>query len=177
MKLNQRVRHLAEVLYENAGGSTNVINESLQQIDNIITKNAQFRSLIQSKRLTVDQKSEVIRNTFSGFVDSLVVEFLCIICKERSVQIIRQVTKTFVELYKERAGIVAVQVHVSAALTDESVKSLQNGLQQTLNKKTELRIAVDKQLLGGIKLRIENRFLDGSLKSQLERLQGELLQF
>jgi F0F1-type ATP synthase delta subunit len=45
-----------------------------------------------------------------------------------------------------------------------------------MNKKADLKIEVDGQLLGGIKLRIENTFLDASLKSKLNRLQTELLQ-
>jgi len=45
-----------------------------------------------------------------------------------------------------------------------------------LGKKTDLSIVVDKTIIGGIKLRIENTFLDGSVLNQLQSLRTELLQ-
>ena len=39
-----------------------------------------------------------------------------------------------------------------------------------------MTVEVDEKLLGGIMLRIENTFLDATLQSNLNRLQGELLQ-
>jgi F0F1-type ATP synthase delta subunit len=56
------------------------------------------------------------------------------------------------------------------------IDALQQNLQRAMNKKADLKIEVDGQILGGIKLRIENKFLDASLKSKLNRLQIELLQ-
>lgn len=176
MKLNLRAKHLATVLYENAGDDVENINDSLQQIEELLVQNAQFRSLIQSKRLSDEQKSKVMRHSFDQVVEQLVIEFLCIICKERNIDLIRQVAKVFAELYREKAGIVEIQALVSENLDDSSAESLRLGLEQALNKKTDMKIEVDDQLLGGIKLRIENTFLDASLKSQLERLQGTLLQ-
>ena len=95
---------------------------------------------------------------------------------EKSVQVIRQVIKAYDELYKEQAGIVSVQAHVAQAMEAADKDALRQNLQQALNKKPELKIEVDETLLGGIKLRIENTFLDASLQRKLNRLQGELLQ-
>ena len=89
--------------------------------------------------------------------------------------LIRQVAKAYADLYRKKAGIVEVQAIVSDPLNELSANALKEGIQTALNMKTDLNIEVDDQLLGGIKLRIENTFLDASLKSQLSRLQGELL--
>lgn len=176
MKLNKRAKQLASVLHETAGENASAVNDSLKQVEGLIAKNAQFRSLIQSKRLTDEQRTDIIRNTFNDSLGLLVTEFLCIISKDRSVNLIRMVAKAYSDLYREKAGIIEVQAHVSNALDESSTNELKNEIQKVLNKKTDLKIEVDDDLLGGIKLRIENTFLDASLKSQLERLQGTLLQ-
>ena len=90
--------------------------------------------------------------------------------------LIRQVAKAYADLYRKKAGIVEVQALVSDPLNELSANALKEGIQTALNMKTDLNIEVDDELLGGIKLRIENTFLDASLKSQLSRLQRELLQ-
>ena len=104
------------------------------------------------------------------------IEFLGLMTEEKSVKIIRQVIKAFDALYKEKEGIVAVQAHVAKKLDADEVETLQHNLQKAMNKKADMTVEVDKQLLGGIKLRIENTFLDATLQSKLNRLQGELLQ-
>lgn len=55
-------------------------------------------------------------------------------------------------------------------------KSLKISLDTILGKETDLYIDVDESLIGGIKLRIENTFLDASVQNQLQVLKGELLQ-
>ena len=175
MKLNQRVKQLASILHENAGGNAAIVNASFQQLDRLISTNADFRSFIQSKRLSNEQKTDIIRNTLNESIEPLLTEFLCIICKDRSVNLIRQVAKAYADLYREKAGIVKVQAFVSDSLDESSVNAMKEKIQTALKKKTDLNIEVDNRLLGGIKLRIENTFLDASLKSQLSRLQGELL--
>ena len=76
----------------------------------------------------------------------------------------------------EKAGIVKVQAFVSDSLDESSVNAMKEKIQTALKKKTDLNIEVDDRLLGGIKLRIENTFLDASLANQLSRLQGKLLE-
>jgi len=58
---------------------------------------------------------------------------------------------------------------------DERV-NFKTTLERILGKKTDLTIIVDKSIIGGIKLRIEDVFLDGSILNQLQSLRAELLQ-
>jgi len=44
-----------------------------------------------------------------------------------------------------------------------------------LKKETELTTEVDKSLIGGAKFRIENTFLDASIKSQLKNIKSDLM--
>ena len=42
-------------------------------------------------------------------------------------------------------------------------------------KNAEISISVDKAIIGGIKLKIENTFLDASIQNQLQMLKNKLL--
>ena len=61
-------------------------------------------------------------------------------------------------------------------MSDEQIESFKTSLDETLGKKTKLSIEVDPSLIGGIKLRIDNTFLDASIHNQLQTLRTELLQ-
>ncbi len=176
MKLNQRAKKLATILLEMSGHEAGAVRSSLQQIDILIRKDAQFRSLLQSKRISHDNKTTIIRDVLANVCHPNAIEFLGLMTEEKSVKIIRQVIKAFDALYKEKEGIVAVQAYVANKLDSEEVEALQHNLQMAMKKKGDMTIEVDEQLLGGIKLRIENTFLDATLQSKLNRLQSELLQ-
>ena len=175
MKLNLRTKKLASILLESSGEHAGAVHASLQQIDDLIKKDARFRSLLQSKRISNEKKTEILREVLTNLCHTIAIEFLGIIADEKSVKLIRQVIKTYDALYKEKVGIVSVQAHVAQEMEAAEIKALQQNLQKVMNKKADLKIEVDDQLLGGIKLRIENTFLDASLKSKLNRLQSELL--
>ena len=61
-------------------------------------------------------------------------------------------------------------------MSDGQIESFKTSLDETLGKKTKLSIEVDPNLIGGIKLRIDNIFLDASIHNQLQTLRAELLQ-
>jgi F-type H+-transporting ATPase subunit delta len=152
------------------------VHTSLQHISDLIKKDAQLKSLFQSKRIPNDQKIQIIRTVLSNFCHVLVVEFLALMVKDRSIHIIRQVIKAYSDLYKEKAGTINVHAHVSQEMEVAYIDALQENLKSGINKNVDFKIEVDNDLLGGIKLRIENIFLDASLKSKLNRLQSKLLQ-
>jgi len=176
MKHNQRAKKLAAILLDISDESAEAVHSSLQLIDILIRKDARFRSLLQSKRISHDKKMTIIRKVLADICHPNAIEFLGLMTEEKSVKIIRQVLNVFDVLYKEKEGIVAVQAHVAKELNSDEVDALQHNLQKAMNKKADMNIEVDEKLLGGIKLRIENTFLDASLKSNLNRLQSELLQ-
>ena len=132
--------------------------------------------MLQSKRISNNQKTEILRKVLTSLCDTIAIEFLGIIANEKSVQIVRQVIKAYDTLYKEKAGIVSIKAHVAQKMEAAEIEALQRNLQKVIHKKADLKIEVDNNLLGGIKLGIENTFLDASLKSKLNRLKGELLQ-
>ena len=176
MKLNLRAKKLAAILFDMAGDDVKAVHTSLQQISDLLKKDIQFKSLLHSKRISDAQKVEILRAALANSCHVLVVEFLGLMSKEKSIQIIRQVIKAYTELYKEKVGIIDVHALVAEKMDTAAIETLQQQLQQSLNKQANLKIKVDDKLLGGIKLRIENTFLDASLKSKLDRLHGELLQ-
>ena len=61
-------------------------------------------------------------------------------------------------------------------MNDKQIESLKLSLDEILGKKTKLSIEVDPSLIGGIKLRVDNTFLDASIYNQLQTLRTELLQ-
>ena len=55
------------------------------------------------------------------------------------------------------------------------IDQLKSSLDKILGTTAELSINIDSSIIGGVKLRIGNIFVDGSIENQLQNLQTNLL--
>jgi len=175
MRLKQHSKKLASILLETSKDAVGEVNTSLQLVDSLLKKDARFKSLLLSKRISNEQKVEIFRSALADVCHPIVIEFLGIIAKKKSAQLIHQVAQTFNRIYKEKEGIVSVTAHLATTVEPDEKDAFHGDLENLLSKKVDLDIQLDEQLLGGIKLRIENTFLDGSLQNSLNHLRKELL--
>ena len=178
MSLNSRAKQLAVILLKSAqkSGNAHKVQLSLRRIVTLLNKNTQFRALLLSKRISPEKKVDILRNVLVDYAHQLAIEFLGIISKEFSNDLFRRVVKVYNELYKKEEGVVFVSAHLSHTLDDSKIDNFRTNLESALNKKADLNVEVNPELLGGIKLRIENTFLDASLQNQMIRLREKLLQ-
>ena len=79
-------------------------------------------------------------------------------------------------MFIKKSNIIEIKGTVARKMNDEQIESFKASLDEVLGKKTKLYIEVDPSLIGGIKLRIDNTFLDASIHNQLQTLRTELLQ-
>ena len=64
---------------------------------------------------------------------------------------------------------------LSSEMDKEDASMMKDKLDQVLSKDTDLSIEIDRSLIGGVKLRIENTYLDASIKSQINNIKLDLM--
>ena len=85
------------------------------------------------------------------------------------------IKKYYHERYKNISNQVSVQAIVSNNLDEKETTDLKEKLDKALGKDADLSIKVDSSIIGGIKLRVENTFLDASIKSQIKNVKLDLM--
>ena len=84
--------------------------------------------------------------------------------------------KAYNAKFVEAMNIVEVTAHVSSNLSGEESAELKTSLESALGMSTELNVNVDPSLIGGIKLRVGNKFMDASIQNQLDKMRQSLLE-
>jgi len=80
-----------------------------------------------------------------------------------------------VELVERAAGLVHVQVVTAVPLPPQVQEALRAKIASSLGKTVELSVSVDRELLGGLRLRIGDKIADASVRYRLERLRESLI--
>ena len=72
------------------------------------------------------------------------------------------------------------QINVTAYSIDEidkdTISNIVEGIEKSTGKKVELNTEADKEILGGLKLRVGNTIFDGTIANQMAKMKKVLLQ-
>ena len=178
MTRKQTTKRLANALYS-VSEQNNIldsVHRGLNTLNILVKTDSQFRVFIQSKRISGEDKTTILNNVMGDSGHPLVGELLSHIEGRQSSAILQDVTNLFNRQYKEGKNIISVKGTVASAISEDEKSSLKSSLDQILGKDTDLSLNVDASLIGGIRLKIENTFLDATVRNQLQTLRAELLQ-
>ena len=152
------------------------VNNALLYLNGIVTSNGYFRVFIQSKKINGRTKKEILNKILGKSSHPFVNEIISYLSGNKAIDDLRNISKFFESMYKKERNVLEVEGVVAHQMSDSQIQSLKDSLDEILGKETTLSIEVDASLIGGIRLRIDNTFLDASIQNQLQTLQNELLQ-
>jgi len=178
MKHKERTKYIASVVMK-ISKELNAVKEVQQSIDftnQLLKDNAQLRGFLQSKRFSKDQKRELIHSVFKEEVHPIVQELINMNAGDNPIMFFRNFSFYFNSLVKNELKIATVITHTADELSNEEKDNLQLQIEKIIGKNTELTTVIDSSLIGGLKLRIDNIFIDASIKTKMENLRKDLLQ-
>ena len=71
--------------------------------------------------------------------------------------------------------MVSVKVQTAFPLTEKRIVKLKENIEKLTKKKVELETEINKEIIGGMIIRIENNIIDGSITNHLKNLKKNLL--
>ena len=100
---------------------------------------------------------------------------LLVLLQRRRIQLLPQVAAEFQRLVDRRAGITRAVVTSAVPLEQADLRAVRTRLEEMTGDRVELTTLVDDGLIGGLRVRIGDRLIDGSVRGRLERLRGQLI--
>ena len=99
---------------------------------------------------------------------------MMILEKGRS-DILEEVLEQFKHLQLEEQGIIVVKVSTANPLTEEEEQRLIEKLRKEYNKEIQLETHVLPELLGGIRIQVEDTVFDSTIRRRLDKMREVLL--
>lgn len=164
---------LADVLV--GQGEERVIQEELIGWELMINSNSQLREVFSNPTIPYDQKRKVLQELINRTkVNQLTANFLQILLKNQRLTVLKEINSTFAEVLDERAGVVAAHVTTARPASEEVKRLLIEKLAKITGKNVRLSFSVDDSLIGGVVTRVGSTVYDGSIRSQLDRMEKML---
>jgi F-type H+-transporting ATPase subunit delta len=171
-------RVYAEALL-NAAQQDNQAQEVQDELDALLTQvfaaDSQIEQYLASPGVGREQKTRVIRDAFSGRSSDILLRFLLVLNAHDRLDVLRPIMTAYKRLLEERTGKMRVYLYSAAALADDQLERIRNGVRQRFQLEPVLIPRVNPDLLGGLALLIGNRLYDGTVRTRLEEIREQLI--
>jgi F-type H+-transporting ATPase subunit delta len=170
-------RNYAEALVSLAGKANDLAGwgTMISDVADAITHDERLRLFLQSPRVAVEQKNEVIAKAFQDRMPRLFVRFLQSVIRHRRQALIPEMAVQYHALVDEIDGRVHAQVTISREPDGKLEKTVSDRLSKVLGKTVVPHFTVDESILGGTIIRIGDTVMDGSVRRKLARLRQRMM--
>jgi F-type H+-transporting ATPase subunit delta len=97
-----------------------------------------------------------------------------VLAENKRVELLPEIHAQFEALKNEREGVVEAELHSAFDLTPAQVTDLVQRLERKTGRKVRSRVVIDKELIGGVKVVLGDKVMDGSARAQLGALEAAL---
>ncbi|AZR73999.1 ATP synthase F1 subunit delta [Anoxybacter fermentans] len=178
MLKNAAVERYTKALFDLAveENSLDQFNQELIEINRLLTDQPDLERLLNHPQIPDFEKRDLIKRILGSEFSPLILNFILLLIDKGRQTLLKDIIEYFQYLVKEARGIVEVQVYTAFELSSENESKLKQKLKELTGKEVELQVTVDPSLIGGIRLRIGDKVIDGSIKRHLERMREDLAQ-
>ena len=152
------------------------ILEEIKEISAIFQKEPDFNEFFNTPVISGPEKKQVIKKVFGGRISQETYNFLLVLIDKRRTASFNKIINEYKKLVDQNLGISLGTVFSVEPLTDIQLSSFEEKTGKLLRKKVKLINNIDASILGGVKIFIEGKVIDASIRKQLQDLEGRIKQ-
>ena len=149
--------------------------KDIELVQTVLASDPSFVPFFSHVLIDDETKWSLLDKSFKGQVNEYVVNFLKLLVKKRRMRYIMDIIKAFQSLTNTYFGIEEGILYANYDISAVEVSEVEQALSKKEKKTIHLKVVNDPSLIGGIKVEINNRVFDGSIKNKVSLLKKELL--
>lgn len=148
--------------------------KSLIEIGDIFKENPDYVKLLESPAIPLSERIGFIDNAFDNTYTEYIVSFIKVLCENGHIAQIVSCIEAFCDLVRIYKNRTIATIYYVEPLTQEQKTALIEKLQKISGKIIEPEFIKDDSLIGGIKVQIDDKIMDGSIRNRLNKAKGEM---
>ena len=170
-------RRYGRAVFESASraGVVDDVEADLNAIVALIDDNASLRRYLASPRVTDNEKRALIEKHLGPRVRPLTLSLLRLLVEKRRLAALGEIAEAYRDLVRQAKGVVEATVVSAHPLEDATAEAIRKQLERITAKQVSLTREIDPALLGGVRVVLGQRVIDGSVAFHMKRLREALL--
>ena len=146
------------------------ILKEMETVKSIFAENPDYVTLLSEPSIPKKERLGLLDEAFGDSLQEYLLNFIKILVEKGLLRNFSACFKRYRASYNSDHGIEDAVVTSAVPLRDDSFKQLEKRLEELTGKKILLRQKVDPDVLGGMKVELQDRLYDGTVKGRLKEL-------
>lgn len=176
--MNRKVaRRYAQALFELVKSNHRQVAGRLAVLVGLLDQSPELREVLQSPAFLREERRRVVDKLLERLGWQKPLErFLWVVVEHRRVALLADILAVFTAMVDEKEGKVRAWVESARPLADEQKDRLTGALARSLGREVIVEHELQPRLLAGLRVRVGDLLVDGSLRMQLDKMRDRLVQ-
>ena len=139
-----------------------------------VAADARVRAAVRDPNLAAAKVAGLFISILAGKLSGDAENLVRVLAENGRLEVLPEIRGQYEALKNEREGVIEAEVHTAFELDPAQVADLVARLEKKTGRKVKVRVGVDKSLIGGVKVVIGDKVIDGSARAQLGALESAL---
>ncbi|MDD3150488.1 MAG: ATP synthase F1 subunit delta [Candidatus Gastranaerophilales bacterium] len=139
-------------------------------VTSVFKQSNDLKPFLEHPTVENKDKKEVIDKIFKSEISDSILNLLKLLLDKNRFFILPSIINLYEQSLNKMRNISQAQVFTVIEMKDDSKQKLKNNLEKLLNKKIELITKIDKDIIGGVVVKIGDKVIDGSIRGRLNNL-------
>ena len=149
--------------------------DELAKVNDLFSQGGPLRLLMESPTFEPEKKAAILADLADALkLSEEIRNFLGLLLEKDRLQYMTQINEAYRQLADELSGILRARVIAAAELQEAQRQAIRTNLEKQTGKRVELTTEVNPSLIGGLQVEFGGKVFDGSLKTQLKRIEDSL---
>jgi len=157
-------------------GKTDEIGEEYKTVSDIFSETPSLNRLFSVPTVTIKDKKAVAQKVFGGRISEELLNFIFILIDKRRVGSWEGIGREYERCLLEEEGLAKGVLYSVLPVGSERIKAFEEKTAAMLGKRVHLVNHIDETLIGGVKMYVDGKLIDASVKARLENMKQRIKQ-
>ncbi|HZM36099.1 MAG TPA: F0F1 ATP synthase subunit delta [Burkholderiales bacterium] len=140
----------------------------------LVAQDARVERAVADPNLSDAQVAGLFIAILGGRLSAEAENFVRVLARNKRLELLPEIRAQFEALKNAREGLVEAEVQSAFELTEAQVADIVQRLERKTGRKVKARVSVERELIGGVKVTMGDKVIDGSARAQLAALEAAL---
>lgn len=152
--------------------SIDKFKNQLEFIKETFLSEEKLLEILEHPMISKDEKRKLVEAIFDKNIAQELLNLLFIIIDKRREKSIMDIVREYNTLFKDYQNILEIEAVTAVEMQEASMKRLETVLENKFEKTIHLSNLVDPSIIGGVLLKLDEKVIDSSIKSQLIEMES-----
>lgn len=154
-------------------GKTEIIMEEATEVLGVFRQERDLYDFINFPAISAEEKKAVIKKVFEGKICDELLNFIYVLIDKRRTTHFEKIIKVYKKLIDREEGVSYGTVYSVEPLGEDRLKEIEEETSKLLDLNVKLENETDPKLMGGIKILVDGKIIDASVKKKFNDLRNQ----